>query len=434
MDLLFLILGLAVGAALGYFIANRKGAGAQIDFNHWVEKSVLEAEKQQRHELQKRNDQLQQQVLGLNSENAGLKSRLQSLQEKLEEQKDELNRLNERFKNEFQVLANEILEEKSKKFVDINNEKLEILLNPLKEKITAFEKQVAEAYEKETKEKTALKFELDKIVEMNRKMSEEAERLTNALKGDSKYQGDWGEIQLERILERAGLEEGIHFETQGNYKNEQGQNIRPDIIIKLPEDKHLILDAKVSLTAYERYYNAESDLEKEQHLKEHVQSLLGHIQGLSGKNYQNIGINQPDYVMLFVPLEPALTLALKANPGLFDKALEKNIVLVSTSTLLATLRTIAFIWKQDNQQKNVQDIARESGALYDKFVGFMEDLTNVGRKIDDAKGEYQQAMKKLYTSSQKGGTIIGRIERIKKLGADSNKSLDARILERLGDE
>ncbi|MGB0167293.1 MAG: DNA recombination protein RmuC, partial [Luteibaculum sp.] len=226
MDLLFLILGLAVGAALGYFIANRKGAGAQIDFNHWVEKSVLEAEKQQRHELQKRNDQLQQQVLGLNSENAGLKSRLQSLQEKLEEQKDELNRLNERFKNEFQVLANEILEEKSKKFVDINNEKLEILLNPLKEKITAFEKQVAEAYEKETKEKTALKFELDKIVEMNRKMSEEAERLTNALKGDSKYQGDWGEIQLERILERAGLEEGIHFETQGNYKNEQGQNIR----------------------------------------------------------------------------------------------------------------------------------------------------------------------------------------------------------------
>ncbi len=431
MEFLFLIAGVLLGAAIGFFIGKKKQVSASIDTQLWVEKSLLNNEQERNREAQQKLEQQQQQLVQLNQDKAILETKLQSQQEKLNEQKAELSELNERFKNEFQVLANKILDEKSQKFVDINNEKLGHILNPLREKIEGFEKQVKEAYYNEAKEKATLKNELEKIVEMNRKMSEDAERLTNALKGDSKTQGDWGEVQLERILEHVGLQKGLHYETQNTYKNEEGSNVRPDYIIKLPEDKHIILDAKVSLTAYERYFNAENDAQKAVFIKEHVQSLVNHIQGLSAKQYQNLEINQPDYVMLFVPIEPALYLALKESPALFEKALEKNVVLVSTSTLMATLRTIAFIWTQDNQKRNVLDIAKESGLLYDKFVGFMEDLNKLGHKINGVQADYQSAMKKI---SEGRGNLVGKVEKIKALGAKATKQLDAKLLERAGQE
>ena len=292
-----------------------------------------------------------------------------------------------------------------------------------------------ETYKEEVRERISLKEQLKHIVELNKQVSDDATKLTNALKGDKKLLGDWGEVQLEMILEKAGLEKDIHYQKQANYKDDSGNNQRPDYIVNMPENKNLILDSKVSLVAYEKYYNAEEDKDREPFLREYLGNLHRHIKELGDKNYPKLyGINPPDYVLMFFPIEPALSLALREDLSLFEKALEKNVVLVSTSTLLATLRTISFIWKQENQRNNVVEIARQSGALYEKFVGFMNDLVVVGNKIDDAKDNYSLAMNKLFTSAKKGDTIIGRIEKIKELGADTNKSLPQNILDRLDKE
>ncbi|MGL4908251.1 MAG: DNA recombination protein RmuC, partial [Bacteroidales bacterium] len=301
-----------------------------------------------------------------------------------------------------------------------------------KEKIQIFEKKVEDTYSQETREKAALRKELELIVKANKQVSDEASRLTRALKGDSKIQGDWGELQLEMVLEKSGLLRDIHFRKQENFKTESGANVRPDYVINLPENKNFIIDCKVSLTAYEVYYNTDDEQERANKLNEHLTSIHRHITDLSAKNYQNLyGVNSPDYVFLFVPIEPALTLALQADNLLFDKALSKNIVLVSNSTLLATLRTISYIWKQENQRKNVLEIAKESGALYDKFVGFIDDLISVGNKMNDAKKSYEGAMNKLTTSAKKGDTIVGRIERIKTMGANATKVISQKIIDRI---
>ncbi|MCF8395126.1 MAG: DNA recombination protein RmuC, partial [Melioribacteraceae bacterium] len=354
------------------------------------------------------------------------------LEKRLEEHKSEISELQTKMKLEFENLSNQIFDEKSTKFLELNEKKVTDILNPLKEKIKDFEKKVDDTYKEETRERTSLKKELEYIVKLNQQVSEDTIKLTNALKGDKKLQGDWGEIQLELILTKAGLEKDIHYRKQENFKDEAGRNQRPDYVINLPEDKNLIVDSKVSLVAYEQYFNEEDVSKKSEWMKQHIQNINKHISDLSNKNYNKLyEINTPDYVLLFVPIEPALYVALKKDSRLFEKALDKNIVLVSTSTLLATLRTISFIWKQDNQRKNVVEIAKESGALYDKFVGFMEDLENLGKKIDGVKSDYSDAMNKLFDSKQKGGTVIGRIERIKKLGADTTKSLPQNILDRI---
>ena len=240
------------------------------------------------------------------------------------------------------------------------------------------------------------------------------------------------EFQLELLLEKAGLLQGIHYRKQESLQDEKGQRLRPDYIINLPEEKHLIIDSKVSLTAYENYFNTEDQQERLNFLNEHLTSLNRHINELSSKNYQSLyGINPPDFVLMFVPIEPALNVALKHDLKLFERALEKNIVLVVPTTLLATLRTISYIWKQENQKRNVFEIARESGRLYDKFVGFLKDLELVQQRLDDAKASCEQAMNKLYTSPRKRDTIIGRIERIKELGAEATKSLPVQVLDKV---
>jgi DNA recombination protein RmuC len=395
--------------------------------SQYVPKSMLESA----------NEQLQQRELKIEyliKQATALESDLKHLEERFEHYRSEHELLKEQSKAEFTVLANSILEDNSKKFSALNHEKIEAILSPLKERIQTFEKKIEDTYRDEIKERVSLKKELEQVVRLNQQMSEDASKLTNALLGDKKLQGNWGEVQLEIILERAGLLEGVHYQKEAFLKQESGQGFRPDYIIQLPEDKHLILDAKVSLNAYERYHNEDDELQKKQFLKQHVENIKEHIKRLGPKNYQQLQyVQSPDYVLMFIPLEPALTLALKEDLSLFDKALEKNIVLVSTSTLLATLRTIAFLWKQENQRKNVFEIAKESGALYDKFVGFTEDMQRIGKSLTAADKEYQAAMNKLTSSTKKGDTIVGRIERIKRLGANTTKNLPPELLDNLNE-
>ncbi|MDR0364445.1 MAG: DNA recombination protein RmuC [Bacteroidales bacterium] len=366
---------------------------------------------------------------------ATLESANESLTEKLETQKEEIKTIREQMYNEFQLLSSKILDEKSRKFVEVNEEKVGAILNPLKEKIQSFEKKVEETYSVELREKASLREQLTQIANMNHQMSEDAKNLTRALKGDSKMQGNWGEIQLELLLEKSGLIQDIHYKRQVSLKDDEGRPFRPDFAIYLPEGKNFIIDSKVSLTAYEKFFNAEDDAQKKKYLNEHIASLNNHINDLSFKNYHSLyGINPPDFVFLFVPVEPAFTLAVQSDSGLFDKALSKNVILVVPSTLLATMRTVSFIWKQENQRKNVLEIAKESGALYDKFVGFIEDLDKIQKAINDTERYCNAAKSKLYSSSKKGDTIIGRVERIKKLGANASKALPPGLLDKAEDK
>ena len=306
-------------------------------------------------------------------------SELKNLEEKLNSNKAEIEKLQKTFKEEFKNLANEILEEKTLKFTEQNKENLKSILNPLNEKIQSFEKKVEDTHKESIDYHAALRQQIIGLKEINLQMSKETLNLTNALKGDSKTQGDWGETQLEVLLEKANLTKNIHFSTQGGYRDESGTIKKPDFIINLPDNKHLIIDAKVSLTAYESYYNADNDLDKASHLKKHLASIKKHFKELGEKQYQELyEMNTPDYVLMFVPIEPALMVALNEDNKLYLEALDKNVVLVSTSTLLATLSTVSSIWKQEDQKRNVIEIAKRAGSLYDKFEGFVQDLLKVG--------------------------------------------------------
>ena len=307
------------------------------------------------------------------------------------------------------------------------------LLNPLKERIHLFEEKVEKSSKENNAWNATLKEQIAGLKELNLQITHEAERLTKALKGDSKIQGDWGEIQLERILEKAGLEKEVHFTTQGSIRDEEGNLKRPDFIVNLPEDKHLIIDSKVSLTAYERLVGEESEDKQAIYLKQHLTSIRDKIKDLSEKNYQDLyGLNAPDYVMMFIPVEPAFHLAVQQDDTLYSYALEKNIILVTTSTLLAVMRTVAFIWRQDNQNKHVMEIARVGGTLYDKFEGFTQDLIKVGNSLDTTKKSYQDAMNKL---TEGKGNLVSQTERLKELGAKAKKSINQKLLDRAqGDE
>ncbi len=355
-------------------------------------------------------------------------SDLEHLKVKLQDNKQEVENLQEKFTQEFKVLATEILESNSTKFTKQNKENLDLLLNPLQKKIELFEEKVEKSQKESVGMHSALKQQLEGLRTLNQQMSKEAINLTNALKGDSKAQGDWGEVQLEIILEKVGLKNGVHYTTQGGYRDEDENLKKPDFIINLPDNKHLIVDSKVSLTAYEGYYSAENEDTKIAHLKKHIVSIRKHIKELGEKRYQDLyGIKTPDYVLMFVPIEAALLIALNENDKLYLEAFDKNVVLVTTSTLLATLSTVSSIWKQEDQKKNVMEIARQAGALYDKFAGFLEDLRGVGKKLDDAKKDYSSAMNKLVDGK---GNLITSVEKIKKLGVKTKKSLPDAFLSR----
>jgi DNA recombination protein RmuC len=352
-------------------------------------------------------------------------------QQKLTEQQENVEKLQEQFTKDFEILANKILEDKSSKFTEKNKENMEQILNPLQEKIKSFEKKVEDTHKESIEKQSALRQQILGLKELNEQMSKDAINLTRALKGDSKKQGDWGELQLETILEKAGLQKDIHYTTQDGYRDEDERLKKPDLIINLPDHKHLIIDSKVSLTGYERFFNAENEIDEKLSLKNHVQSIQKHIKELGTKNYTDLyGINSPDYVIMFVPIEPALMIALQQDQNLYLQALDKNVVMVSTSTLLATLSTVASIWKQEDQKRNVLEIASQAGALYDKFEGLVEDLLKIGKQINASQDGYKAAMNKL---SEGKGNLIGRVERLKTLGAKTKKSLPSNLLDRAKD-
>lgn len=351
-----------------------------------------------------------------------------NLLERNKEQKQEVNELQQKFTKEFENLANKILEEKTQKFTEQNKENLKNILSPLQDKIQHFEKKVEDTHKESIDYHAALRQQIVSLSEMNAQMSKETINLTKALKGDSKMQGNWGELVLERVLEKSGLEKGREYEVQQAFTSEEGSRILPDVIINLPDGKKMVVDSKVSLTAYEKYVNEEDDVQQNIYLKEHVNSVKRHVEQLSDKRYQDIyQMESPDFVLLFIPIEPAFALALQEDLNLYNKAFEKNIVIVTPSTLLATLRTIDSMWTNQKQQENAIEIARQAGALYDKFEGFVSDLIKIGKKMDEAKIEYSSAMNKL---TEGKGNLVTSAEKLKKMGAKAKKALPEAILKR----
>ena len=447
---LSLIIGLLVGLIIGFIVfrmlANKSEPKKEDD-------PLLEEQKSQIRDLNQRleielseNKKRIDQVAALNEKIRSTERELElkdhhfkekneelqkHFEERLNTQKEILNETKKRFSDEFKVLADRIFEDKSEKFTKQNKENLESFLNPLKEKLKSFEEKVEKTYDKGKTERLTLKTEIEQLVRLNQQLSQDANNLASALKGESKTQGDWGEFQLELILEKAGLVKDIHFSTQSSYRDDEGGLKRPDMIINLPEGKNLIVDSKVSLVAYEGYMNEEDDVSKSQFLKRHIESVRTHIKGLHEKKYQELyEIQSPDYVLMFVPLEPALTLAVQADQKLFTDSLEKNVVLVSNSTLLATMKTVSFIWKQEDQKKNVLEIARQGASLYDKFVGFTEDLLKIGRHLNATKDMYDGAMNKLSTGRD---NLIRKTEKLRSLGLKTQKQLNDKLIDRADD-
>uniref|UniRef100_UPI0032163CEA DNA recombination protein RmuC n=1 Tax=uncultured Draconibacterium sp. TaxID=1573823 RepID=UPI0032163CEA len=448
MELVYFVAGLAVGIAAAFFYFKMKNQQGEVV----AEKLLLEKEKlfqgqkvdiekqsliwEDRFRLLKADSEEWKKELEDNRiENTELHGRLEktkadylNLQEKLETQKQELEAIQKKFTTEFENVATKILEKNSEKFTAVNQKNMGDVLNPLKEKIQLFEKKVEDTYKQGLKDQTDLRAELKKLHDLNAKISEEASNLTKALKGDVKKQGNWGEVVLERILERSGLNEGENgYQKQFSDTTEDGKRIQPDIVINLPDDKHIIIDSKVSLIAYERAVNAETDSEREKHVKEHLLSLKTHIKGLSEKHYQTARtLNSPDFVLLFIPIEASFGVAIQEDQELFSFAWDQKVVMVSPSTLLATLRTISSIWQQENQTRNAIEIAKQGGALYDKFVGFVTDMDTIGKNLDTTRKNYDAALNKLHIGS---GNLVRRAENIKKLGARATKELPKTMLE-----
>ena len=344
-----------------------------------------------------------------------------------QQRQDEINQMKEMLTLEFKNLANEIFEEKTKKITEVNKENLSNILDPLKENIARFERKVESSNKDAVEFNAILKSEINHLKNETLKMRDDANNLANALRGESKTQGDWGEQQMETILNAAGLEKNIHYEKEKNLKNENQDNQRLDYIVKLPGDKCIIIDSKVSLVAYVNYYNSEDKEDKKHYLKEHLKSINTHITTLSNKNYQDLDINQPDYILMFMANEPAFKLAVLEDVSLYNKAIDRNIVMVTNSTLFATLKTVAYMWKQDKANKNAIEIARQAGSLYDKFQSFSEDLIKVGNNLNTTKNTYEDAMKKLTDGKD---NLVRKTERLRELGAKASKKINSKLLDR----
>tara|TARA_R110000868_G_scaffold304437_6_gene565018 strand:+ start:1477 stop:2799 length:1323 start_codon:yes stop_codon:yes gene_type:complete len=431
MEYLLAGITLVVGAVSGYLIAHFKSKSDSSrleERNSNLGEQLKETEskldqitKEKEEELRKEREEKG----NLDRQLAGLKAEYSSLQTKLSEQKEELAGMQDQLKVQFENLANKILEENTQKFTKQNKESLDQLLNPLGLKLEEFKKKVEDTYKEENRQRATLKEQIRQMGELNQKMSEDAKNLTKALKGDSKAQGNWGEVILERILERSGLTKGREYEVQQSSTTEEGRRLQPDVVVHLPDEKFLIVDSKVSLTAYERFSSSDDETEAQSALKQHVTSIRGHVKGLSEKNYQHIhGDRSPDFVLLFIPIESAFGTALQADASLYYDAFDRNIVIVSPSTLLATLATIDSVWKQEYQNKNALEIAQRGGALYDKFVGFVESMEDIGQRIRQTQDSYDTALNRLSTGA---GNLVGQADKLRKLGAKASKQLPSSL-------
>lgn len=437
-QIVFLIIGIGLGVLIGFFAFRRKEDNSMQLILDEKAKAADAVADTLRRDAQVQKEELSQE----RSKSESLQIRLATLQtensnliERLSEQKTQLEDLQTQFKKEFENLANQILEDKSKRFSEQNETQLKNILDPLKDRIRDFEKRVNETHNESAIGRSALQEQLRHLAEMNKKMSEDAINLTTALKGDRKIQGNWGEHILEKILERSGLTKGRDYDVQQSFTMEDGSRLQPDVIIRLPENRNLIVDSKVSLVAYNRYYasfNTDDKAVQEAHLKDHINSIRAHIKGLSGKNYQNLsGIGSPDFVLLFIPIEPAFMLAISADNELYNEAFDKKVVLVSPTTLLVTLLTIDLVWKQEYQSQNAMEIAKQGADMYDKFVGFVEDMIKVGKHMEESKKTYAEAMNKLHEGK---GNLVRRAENMKKLGIKAGKQLPQGLVDRAEDQ
>ena len=397
-----------------------------------TDSSLANKQEKEIFDLKEQNTEQNNQILNLNKENATLTEQNVSLNKTIEKTLLDKKEEKERLIQEFENLANKILESNSDKFQKQNKKEMDSLLKPLSEKIKEFQEKVDSTNKEDIERNSSLITQIENLQKLNNQLSTDATNLTKALKGESKTQGDWGEYQLEVLLEKVGLKKGVHFSTQGGYRDEDGNLKKPDFIINLPNNKHLIIDSKVSLTAYEDYYNEEDKILKEVALKNHLESIKKHYKELGNKDYPSLyDINTPDFVLMFVPIEPALLTAFNKDSSLFLDALDKRVVLVSNSTLLATLSTVATVWKQEDQKKNALEIAKAGGLLYDKFEGFVTDLTDIGNKINSSQESYKSAMDKL---TNKKGNLVWQVERLKTLGAKAKKSIDQKLLDKSKNE
>lgn len=453
--IVLIVVFLAVGIFLGMYIGNLKTKAQQEGLherNRQLQSQFDDLKTQMNAENAKQNESFQQQLQGikeslskteqereeirrekdfLNVELARKNSEFENLQKQNIERDQSLKQQQEQLRKDFELLATKILDEKSSKFTEQNKENIKNILTPLQEKIQHFEKKVEDSQKENISIHSALREKLSELSKANIQISQEAVNLTKALKGDSKMQGNWGELVLERVLEKSGLEKDREYVVQQNFTRDDGSRVLPDVIINLPNNKKMVIDSKVSLTAYERFVNSEYE-EREVHLKEHLTSIKRHIDQLSAKKYEDLyEIESPDFVLMFIPIEPAFAIAINEDTTLYSKAFEKNIVIVTPTTLLATLRTIDTMWNNEKQQRNAIEIARQAGSLYDKFEGFMNDLIGIGKKIDATKSDYSAAMNKLFEGR---GNIIKSIEKIKKMGAKAKKSLPESILKRAESE
>ncbi|MCX7244467.1 MAG: DNA recombination protein RmuC [Burkholderiales bacterium] len=412
---ILLIFGLLVGlcAALLVYALNLKAAFRNQQVLTFSENSLLESLRTERDLAIQNSIRLEAE---LTSERRQAVARIEALNEAKEA-------LTAQFKN----LANEILEDKSKRFTEQNATSLDALLKPLQTKLTEFKEQVSTSYQNEARERFALKTEIERLSSLNLRMSDETRSLTQALKGDSKVQGNWGELVLESILDSSGLRKGEEYVVQDSHTQADGSRLQPDVVVRLPEGRHLVVDSKVSITAYARYAAALTPEIAQAELHLHLQSLRQHIQDLSSKNYSSLhGLGAIDFVLMFIPIEPAFIAAIKASPNLQDEALAKNIVLVCPSTLMATLRTVAHLWRQDQQNRNALEISRQCGALYDKFVGFVEDLQKLGQRLEQAQTSYHDAFNKLKSGK---GNLIRSAEKVRALGVKPTKIIDTLLIE-----
>ena len=443
-DSLILILAIIISAVIGGYLGmlftklkskseestlEERNSNLQQQFEAFKQHTATEKQEQKVTISKIENDRenIRREKDFLNAELARRNTEFENLQALNLKRDAELEERQEQLRKDFEILATKILDEKSEKFTLQNKENITNILNPLQEKIKVFEQKVDSTQKESISMHSALKEQLLGLKDLNQQMTKEATNLTRALKGDSKMQGNWGELVLERVLEKSGLEKDREYFVQQSFTLEDGSRVLPDVVLNLPDGKKMIIDSKVSLTDYERFVNAELE-DQPQFLKAHVNSIKRHVDQLSEKNYQDLyDIESPDFVLLFIPIEPAFAVVVNEDNSIYNKAFEKNIVIVTPSTLLATLRTIDSMWNNEKQQQNAIEIARQAGALYDKFEGLVKDLTNVGKKIDAAKTDYSSAMNKLVDGR---GNIITSVEKLKKMGAKAKKALPEAIIKR----
>lgn len=431
--ILSILISTIIGAYLGMLFTKLKSKSEQSTLEERQNQMgmTIDELKQNLSKIENEREEIRREKEFLNSELTRKNTEFENLQQLNIKRDAEIEQRQEQLRKDFELLATKILDEKSEKFTLQNKENIKNILNPLQEKIKIFEEKVDLTQKESISMHSALKEQLLGLKDLNQQMTKEATNLTRALKGDSKMQGNWGELVLERVLEKSGLEKDREYFVQQSFTLSDGSRVLPDVVLNLPDGKKMIIDSKVSLTDYERLVNADDD-DKEQFLKAHVNSIKKHVDQLSDKNYQDLyDIESPDFVLMFIPIEPAFAVVVNEDNSIYNKAFEKNIVIVTPSTLLATLRTIDSMWNNEKQQQNAIEIARQAGALYDKFEGLVGDLTGVGKKIDAAKSDYSAAMNKLVEGR---GNLITSVEKLKKMGAKAKKSLPEAIIKRAQEE